>query len=67
LSNWVSEWGTTAEQINGTVQALELTPAKEIVWALDAWTPPADLGPGDDHPVLDEPSAPEDVHFGEIR
>jgi hypothetical protein len=51
----------------GTLQALELTPAKEIVWAMAAWTPPQNLGPATTIQFLDAGSAPEDVHFGNIR
>lgn len=43
----------------GTIQALEVTPAKEIVWALSAWQSPADLGPATCLQLLDEPGAPE--------
>ena len=57
----------SAENAPGTVQALELTPAKQVVWALREWTPPANLGPPTTIQFLDEPSAPEDVRFGEIR
>jgi hypothetical protein len=67
VSNWVNEWSTTPEQRTGTLQALELTPSKEIVWALASWAPPADLGPLTTLQFLDEPSAPENVHFGPIH
>src|ERR1017187_7070025 len=67
VNNWVNEWSTTAEERVGTIQALELTPAKNVVWALDSWTPPAELGPATTIQFLDTPSAPEDVHFGSIR
>lgn len=43
----------------GTVQVLEVTPAKEIVWALSSWNDP-DLGPATSIQLLDEPGAPED-------
>ena len=42
-----------------TVQILEVTPDKKIVWALRAWTPPADLGPATVIQLLDEPGVPE--------
>ena len=67
VNNWVNEWSTTAESRIGTLQALEVTPQKEVVWALRSWTPPADLGPATTIQFLDEPSAPEDVHFGAIH
>ena len=67
LNNWVNEWSQSAESFPGMVQALELTPTKSAVWALRAWTPPANLGPATTIQILDETSVPEDVHFGEIR
>ena len=67
VNNWVNEWNTTPESRVGTLQALELTPAKEIVWAMAAWTPPQNLGPATTIQFLDAGSAPEDVHFGNIR
>ncbi len=42
-----------------TVQVLEVTPAKQVVWALRSWTPPADLGPATVIQLLDEPGVPE--------
>jgi hypothetical protein len=67
VSNWVNEWSTTLEERVGTLQALELTPSKQVVWALASWTPPANLGPVTTLQFLDEPSVPEDVHFGPIH
>jgi len=67
VNNWVNEWSKNAPPFAGTVQAIEVTPAKEVVWALREWTPPVNLGPATTIQFLDEPSAPEDVHFGDIR
>jgi outer membrane protein assembly factor BamB len=67
VSNWVNEWSKNAPRFGETVQAIEVTPAKEVVWALREWTPPANLGPSTTIQFLDEPSAPEDMHFGDIR
>jgi hypothetical protein len=67
VNNWVNEWSKNAPPFAGTVQAIELTPTKEVVWALREWTPPTNLGPATTIQFLDESSAPEDVHFGEIR
>jgi hypothetical protein len=67
VNNWVNEWNTTAEERIGTIQALEMTPDKKVVWVLHSWTPPADLGPATTIQFLDDPSAPEDVHFGSIQ
>jgi hypothetical protein len=67
LNNWASEWSKSVEDGPGTMQAIEVTPAKKVVWALRSWTPPEDLGPATAIQFLDEPSAPEDVHFGPIH
>jgi hypothetical protein len=67
VNNWASEWSKSQENASGTIQALELTPAKQVVWVLREWTPPANLGPATTLQFLDEPAAAEDVHFGGIR
>lgn len=67
ISNWVNEWNTTLESRIGTLQAVEVTPKKEVVWVLRSWNPPADLGPASTLQFLDEPSVAEDVHFGPIH
>jgi hypothetical protein len=65
ISNWcpvgvVDEKGAKApSKWPSTVQVLEVTPDKKIVWALRAWTPPADLGPATVIQLLDEPGVPE--------
>jgi hypothetical protein len=67
VNNWVNEWNKSPVNGPGTLQALEVTPAKQVVWALSAWTPPANLGPATTIQLLDEASKPEDVHFGDIH
>jgi hypothetical protein len=44
----------------GTVQVFEVTPDKQIVWALSSWKDP-DLGPATSIQLLDEPGAAEDA------
>jgi PQQ-like domain len=48
----ISKWAST-------VQLLEVTPDKRVVWALRSWTPPADLGPATIIQLLDQPGSPE--------
>ena len=48
------------------VQAFEVSPTKQIVWALRSWKNPA-LGPGWTIQFLDEIGTPEAAHFGTIR
>ncbi len=67
LNNWVNEWDKSSVDKAETIQAIEVNPSKQIVWALREWTPPVDLGPATTIQFLDVPSAPEDVHFGPIR
>jgi hypothetical protein len=67
VNNWVNAWSTAAKDMEGTVQAIEVTPSRQVVWALASWTEPANLGPATTIQFLDEPAAAEDVHFGEIR
>jgi hypothetical protein len=42
----------------GTVQVMEVTPAKKIVWAMSSWKNP-DLGPATSIQLLDQPGTPE--------
>jgi len=42
----------------GSVQVLEVSPEKKVVWALSEWKNP-DLGPASSIQLLDEPGAPE--------
>lgn len=46
----------------GTVQVFEVTPAKQIVWALSSWNNP-DLGPATSIQLLDKPLAPEGIDW----
>jgi len=42
----------------GSIQLLEVTPDKKVVWALSEWKDP-DLGPASSIQLLDEPGVPE--------
>jgi len=66
INNWVNEWNTQPEDRVGTLQAIELTPAKQVVWALRAWADPENLGPATTFQFLDGTAA-EDVNFGEFK
>jgi len=69
INNWVNEWTNNADNAPGSVQAIEVNSAKQIVWALREWAPPNNLGPATSIQFLDQPgtTAAEDVHFGEIH
>ncbi|MBW8749386.1 MAG: hypothetical protein JF584_17875 [Acidobacteria bacterium] len=68
INNWVNEWSKNYAA-NGphSIQAIEITPEKKVVWALREWDPPTSLGPSTTIQFLDQPSAPEAVHFGDFR
>ena len=67
INNWANEWTKSSGNGLGTIQAIEVTPTKRVVWALQSWSPPADLGPATTIQFLDSGSAPENVHFGPIH
>jgi hypothetical protein len=54
ITFWVNLWSTKPDPANPSVQAIEVTPDKQIVWALSSWTAPADLGPSTTIQILDE-------------
>jgi len=62
----VNEWETAPADMVGTLQAIEVTPAKQVVWALKSWSGPEKLGPATTIQFLGGPAA-EDVHFGEFK
>jgi len=68
INNWHSEWGPPVDRSHPPLQAIELTPDKQVVWVLRSWDNP-DLGPSTTLQILDDPNAaaPENVHFGDIK
>ncbi|MES2476566.1 MAG: hypothetical protein V4640_12355 [Verrucomicrobiota bacterium] len=67
VNNWVNSWDGPLDPANEPPQAFEVTPDKKIVWVLDAWEDPVNLGPSTTIQLLDTPSVPEEVHFGAFR
>jgi hypothetical protein len=67
INNWVNEWSASPQDVDGSLQAIEVTPANHVVWSLKSWTDPARLGPATTIQILDDGSAAEDVHFGDIK
>jgi hypothetical protein len=57
ITSWIAGDNDTSHWA-GTIQALEVTPDKKIVWKLSSWQDP-DLGPATSIQLLDEPDAPE--------
>ena len=67
INTWFNQWNGPVDPATAPVQALEITPDKKIVWALRAWGNPVDLGPSTTIQLLDVPSVPEAVHFGDLK
>lgn len=53
ITSWCPLGVKDTKQWPGTVQVIEVTPDKKIVWALSSWTDPADLGPASGIQILD--------------
>jgi hypothetical protein len=60
ISNWCPNGIKDPRDWRTSVQVVEVTPDKRVVWALRAWVEPADLGPATNIQLLDEPGIPED-------
>jgi hypothetical protein len=58
VNSWVSTHDLPRDQWRSTVQVFEVTPAKQVVWKLQAWGDP-NLGPASSTQILDEPGVPE--------
>jgi hypothetical protein len=39
---------------SGTVQVIEVTPDKKVVWEVNEWSEPQDLGPASSMQILDD-------------
>jgi hypothetical protein len=59
ISNWCAG-KNDYENWPGTVQFIEVTPEKKVVWALREWKDPLDLGPSTSIQFLDEPGDPRE-------
>ena len=59
ICNWCANGAKNLAEWPTTVQVLEVTPDKKIVWALRSWTPPTDLGTATSIQLLDEPGTPD--------
>ena len=58
ISSWCPNAVKDSKDWPKTVQVLEITPGKKVVWALRSWVAP-DLGPATCVQLLDEPGVPE--------
>ena len=57
FTNWCPNGIKDPKDWVTSVQALEVTPDKRVVWALRSWNEPADLGPATVVQLLDQPGA----------
>jgi hypothetical protein len=57
IANWVAG-NVKSDNWPSTIQIIEVTPAKKVVWALRQWNNP-DLGPASSIQLLDQGGAPE--------
>jgi hypothetical protein len=67
LNDWFSEWGDTLDLKNPPIQAIEVTPDKKVVWVLQSWENPVNLGPSTTIQILNEPGISENVRFGKFK
>jgi PQQ-like domain len=58
ICNWCPNGLKDTKTWPGSVQVLEVTPEKKVVWAMSQWKDP-DLGPASSIQLLDEPGVPE--------
>jgi hypothetical protein len=58
ITNWCAG-DRNADDWPHTVQVIEVTRGKRVVWALRSWTGPGDLGPASSIQLLDEPPGDE--------
>jgi hypothetical protein len=57
IANWIAG-DNKPDQWPNTVQIIEVTPEKKVVWVLSQWSDP-DLGPASSIQLLDQPGIPE--------
>ena len=69
VGNWFNQWSGSGkvDPNNLPIQAIEITPDKKVVWALQSWTPPVDLGPSTIIQILGDKGISEHVTFGEFK
>lgn len=67
INNWFNQWSDSVDMNNQPIQAIEITPEKKVVWALQSWTEPFNLGPSTTIQILGEKRISENVTFGEFK
>jgi hypothetical protein len=59
----VCRWTQRPQGLANSVQVLEVTPDKKVVWVLSSWNGPNDLGPASAIQLLDQPGIAEKGDF----
>ena len=68
INNWFNEWSDqSVDREDPPVQAIEVTHDGKIVWELNSWNDPADLGPSTTIQLLSEPINRTKMFFGEFK
>jgi hypothetical protein len=68
VNNWFNQWKRyKIDSANLPVQFVEVTPGKNVVWALREWLSPSNLGPSTVIQFLDDKKRAEDVRFGNLH
>lgn len=68
INNWFNEWSSADVDLNNPpVQAIEVTHDRKVVWVLQSWKEPTNLGPSTTIQVLNENRISENVHFGKFK
>lgn len=63
IANWSALWGKKVDLSNQPVQVIEVSPDKKIVWTLQSWEDPYNLGDATIIQVLDEKEISEEYSF----
>lgn len=68
INTWFNEWSDDKVDLKDQpIQAIEVTPDKEVVWVLQSWEDPMNLGPSTTIQLLDKDRISENVRFGKIK
>ena len=68
ITNWLNPWSNeSSDPLQPAVQAIEVTPAGEVVWQLKSWNEPANLGPSTTIQLLSEPVDRKKLFFGDFK
>lgn len=67
INDWFNQWSGKIDASNLPLQFIEVTPGKKIVWALQSWMEPYNLGPATIIQFLDDKRISENVFFGGIK